>query len=108
MIGAKDGVARKVYPIANSSPSPVFYQMDPQEQLQAVLEIDDNDWEIGAIYHSHTRTRAYPSKTDVKFAAFYPDALQIIVSLADFENPELHAFSIDGENITEVSVEIPD
>ena len=105
IIATKDGVAQKVYPIRNASASPVHYEMDPQEQLQAVLEIDDNDWEMGAIYHSHTRTRAYPSQTDVKLA-FYPDALQIIVSLADFDNPDMRAYRITEGDIVEAEIEI--
>jgi proteasome lid subunit RPN8/RPN11 len=105
VIASKDGIAQKVYPIHNSSDSPVHYQMDPQEQLQAVLDIEDNDWDMGAIYHSHTRTRAYPSQTDVSLA-FYPDALQIIVSLADFERPDIRAYRIEDGAVTEEPLRI--
>ena len=63
---------------------------------EAITEIDDHEWELGGIYHSHTRTRAYPSATDVRLA-FYPDALYLIVSLADDSNPELRGFRIQGE-----------
>jgi proteasome lid subunit RPN8/RPN11 len=97
IIATKVGIAERVYPVRNASESPVHYEMDPEEQLRAILEIEDNEWDLGAIYHSHTRTRAYPSKTDVGLA-FYPDALQIIVSLADFDHPDVKAFHIrDGE-----------
>lgn len=100
VIASRDSIAQRVYPIHNVSESPVHYEMDPQEQLTAMLEIEDNGWDLGAIYHSHTRTRAYPSSTDVRLAA-YPDALQIIVSLADFERPDIRAFRIRGKEITE-------
>ena len=97
LLATRDGVVVRFYPVANADASPVHYRLDPREQLRAMLEMDDNDWELGAIYHSHTRTRAYPSATDVSLA-FYPDALYVIVSLADEEHPEIRAFRIgDGE-----------
>ena len=105
VIASKDGMAQRVYPIRNASASPVHYEMDPQEQLTAMLDIEENDWELGAIYHSHTRTRAYPSATDVGLAA-YPDALQIIVSLADMENPDIRAFRIRDGQVSAESLRI--
>ena len=47
-----------------------------------MIEIEENGWSLGAIYHSHTRSPAYPSQTDVNLA-FYPDSLYLIVSLVD-------------------------
>jgi proteasome lid subunit RPN8/RPN11 len=105
MIASTDGIAQKVYPIRNASDSPVNYEMDPQEQLHAMLDIEDNGWDLGAIYHSHTRTRAYPSQTDIGLA-FYPDALQIIVSLAEFDRPEIRAFRIEDGQVTEAPIRI--
>jgi proteasome lid subunit RPN8/RPN11 len=97
LVAARDGRAVKVYPIDNADASPVHYEMDSKQQLIAMLDIDDHDWELGAIFHSHTRTRAYPSQTDIGLA-FYPDALYMIVSLADERNPDLRAFRIvDGQ-----------
>ena len=72
-----------------------------------MLEIDDNDWVLGAIYHSHTHTRAFPSQTDIGLA-FYPDALTIIVSLADPNAPEVRAFSIRDAVVQEQPLEILD
>jgi [CysO sulfur-carrier protein]-S-L-cysteine hydrolase len=97
--------AVQVYPIDSLDPSPVHYHMDPKQQLRAMTEIDDREWELGAIYHSHTRTRAYPSATDVKLA-FYPSTLYMIVSLADENHPDLHAYRIEDAQIEEVRLEI--
>ncbi|HZU14158.1 MAG TPA: M67 family metallopeptidase [Chloroflexota bacterium] len=105
LISVKDGIATDVFPIANVSQSPVVFKMDPQQQLDALERIDEEGWELGAIYHSHPRTRAYPSRTDVELA-FYPDALQIIVSLAAYPRPDVHAFRIVAGEVSEEPLEI--
>lgn len=105
LLANKDGTVVRFYPITNSDASPVHYNMDPQEQLQALMEIDDQGWELGAIYHSHTHTRAYPSQTDVRLA-YYPEALYLIVSIADQGNPEIRAFRIKEGQIEEETVEV--
>lgn len=107
VLAASDGRVTKVYPIKNVSESPVIYRMDPIGQLEALEEIDDNGWELGAIFHSHTRTRAYPSKTDVELA-FYPGALQIIVSFANADRPDIRGFRIENGAISEDALQIVD
>ena len=68
-------------------------------------EIDDSGWSLGAIYHSHTRSPAYPSQTDINLAA-YPDAIYLIVSLAEGEEP-LRGFDItEAAEVVEVELEI--
>lgn len=104
LLASRDGTAIAVYPIDNADASPVHYRMEPQQQLRAMLEIDDNGWDLGAVYHSHTHTRAYPSQTDVGLA-FYPDSLYVIVSLA-FDQPEVRGFSIIDGDIHEETIEI--
>lgn len=105
LIATQGNRAVRVYPIQSLDPSPVHYHMDPTQQLRAITEIDDHEWDLGGIYHSHTRTRAYPSATDVKLA-FYPDTLYLIVSLADETHPDLRAFRIEGEQIEEQPLEV--
>jgi proteasome lid subunit RPN8/RPN11 len=87
-----------------------MYVMEPREQLRIMDEIDDAGWELLAIYHSHTRSAAYPSRTDVELA-FYPQTSYLIVSLADRDRPEIRAYRIartapEGSQITEVPVTI--
>jgi proteasome lid subunit RPN8/RPN11 len=110
MIAGNDGVATRVHRAANTESSPFMYVMEPREQLRIMDEIDASGDDLLAIYHSHTRSAAYPSRTDVELA-FFPDTLYLIVSLADREAPEIRAFRIargapEGEQIAEEPVEI--
>jgi proteasome lid subunit RPN8/RPN11 len=96
MIAARDGEAVKVYRATNAAASPLRYELDGAEQYRIQMAIDDAGLELGAIYHSHTRTEPYPSQTDINLA-FYPEAVYVIVGLAGDE-PDVRAFSIrDGE-----------
>lgn len=105
MLAAQDGVAVSFYPVRNAAESPVFFEMDSQEQLRSELEIEDRGWELGAVVHSHTRTRAHPSQTDVRLA-FYPDAVYIIVSLAYPNAPDVRGYRIANGEIVEQPLEI--
>src|SRR5207244_3305822 len=64
IVATSDGAAVKVFRATNAEASPLRYSLDPNEQLRITNEIDASDWELGAIYHSHTRSKAYPSQTD--------------------------------------------
>jgi [CysO sulfur-carrier protein]-S-L-cysteine hydrolase len=74
----KDEAIRLV-PMTNAERSPTFFRFDPQEQLKVWMEMDDNEEEPVVIYHSHTATEAYPSRTDISYAA-EPNAHYVIVS----------------------------
>jgi proteasome lid subunit RPN8/RPN11 len=100
VIAAADGVPVKVFPMKNADASPVTYRLDGKEQLQVFDEIDEQGWELWAIYHSHTHSEAYPSETDVKLA-FYPEARYILVSLTDREDPVIRSFFITDGEVTE-------
>ena len=94
----------------NSQGSPFMYVMDPREQLRMMDAIDEAGDDLLAIYHSHTRSAAYPSRTDVELA-FYPDTLYLIVSIADRDAPDIRAVRLskgapEGEQIAEEKVEI--
>ncbi|MEX0832231.1 MAG: M67 family metallopeptidase [Nitriliruptoraceae bacterium] len=84
------------YPIDNTERSMTNYTMDPRQQYLAMREIEDEGWQL-ALYHSHTHTKAYPSETDIRLAA-YPEAIYLIVTLQDRDRPQIRAFTIvDGE-----------
>jgi proteasome lid subunit RPN8/RPN11 len=83
----------------------VRYSLDPREQYDITMEIERNGWDLGVIYHSHTRSAAYPSQTDVNLA-FWPDALYVIVSIVDPDSPEVKAFRIADQQIEEVPLEV--
>ncbi|SHJ52753.1 Proteasome lid subunit RPN8/RPN11, contains Jab1/MPN metalloenzyme (JAMM) motif [Nocardiopsis flavescens] len=89
----------------NAERSPTFYRFDSLEQLKVWREMDDRDEEPVVIYHSHTATEAYPSRTDVSYAS-EPGAHYVLVSTRDPETAELRSYRIlDGE-ITEEPVEV--
>ena len=97
LIAAEAGVPVRVYPMTNADASPATYRLDGKEQLRVFNELDDRGWHLWAIYHSHTHTEAYPSKTDRR-QAFYPDSRYLVLSLEDREAPVLRSFFIrDGE-----------
>ena len=93
----------KLYRMTNAEHSPYRYNMDSQELFQTYREIEDNGWELLAIYHSHTHSEAYPSLTDVRLAT-WPEALYLLVSLLDKAHPVIRAFHIDNGTITEEPV----
>jgi [CysO sulfur-carrier protein]-S-L-cysteine hydrolase len=96
MIASRDGDAVKVYPAVNTAASPLRYEIDGAEQYRIQMAIDDDGLDLGAIYHSHTRSAPYPSQTDINLA-FYPDALYVIVGLADGQL-DVRAYGIrDGQ-----------
>lgn len=103
MVAAKDGEAVKAYRAVNAETSPLRYGLEPGDQYRIMMEIEERGWELGAIYHSHTKSPAYPSQTDVNLA-FYPDALYIIVSLADPDEPDVRAFRIVEGRIEEADL----
>ena len=80
-------VAVRFYPGTNGAASPTRYTMPPEEVLAAMQDMAANGWRLGAIAHSHPRGAATPSPTDLR-EAFYPEALMVIVSLAE---PRAHA-----------------
>jgi len=104
MVASSNGQAVKVYPAVNAAASPLRYEIDGAEQYRIQMEIDDAGHELGAIYHSHTRSKPYPSQTDINLA-FYPEALYVIVGLAGDE-PEVRAFAIRDGQVAEAELEV--
>jgi [CysO sulfur-carrier protein]-S-L-cysteine hydrolase len=102
MIASRDGDAVRVYRATNSAASPLRYEIDGAEQFRIQMEIDDAGLELGAIYHSHTRSAPYPSQTDINLA-FYPDALYVIVGVAG-DAPEVRAYSIRDGQVAEAEL----
>ncbi len=110
LIAGRDGAATRVLPATNAEGTPVMYVMDPPEQMALMDDIDDAGEDLLAIYHSHTRSAAYPSRTDVELA-FYAEPLYVIVSLQQADTPVIRAFRLsrsapEGEQIAEEAVEV--
>lgn len=104
MIASRDGEAVKVFRATNAAASPLRYEIDGAEQYRIQMQLEESGLDLGAIYHSHTRTEPYPSQTDINLA-FYPDALYLIVGLASGE-PEVRAFVIRQGQVRETELEV--
>lgn len=105
LAGDELGRVTAVYPIENNLHSPTAYQMNPQQQLKAMLELEANGWQMLAIYHSHPNGPETPSLTDIQQTT-YPEALSLIVSLAKQTNPILRVFQITGPTVTEKKMKV--
>lgn len=101
----KGGRAVAFHGLTNAAASPLRYLIDAREQLQVMLAIDDADQATWGIFHSHVRSPAEPSPTDIGLA-FYPDALYLICSLADQKVPVVRAWSICDGAVTEVPLQV--
>ncbi|HEY2504750.1 MAG TPA: M67 family metallopeptidase [Mycobacterium sp.] len=102
--GGSDRPERHI-PMVNAERSPTFYRFDAQEQLKVWRAMDDADEVPVVIYHSHTATEAYPSRTDVKLAA-EPDAHYVLVSTRDPDRHELRSYRIVDGAVTEEPLDI--
>src|SRR6516162_1299955 len=91
-------------PMLNAERSPTFYRFDSREQLQVWREMDDRDEEPVVIYHSHTATEAYPSRTDISYAS-EPQAHYVLVSTRDESETEFRSYRIADGEVTEEPVE---
>jgi len=106
---AHGGRALRYEPARNKAASPYRYEVDPGDLLRLTIATDDADEVFWAIVHSHTHTPAVPSPTDVGLA-FYPDALYLLVSLADAEKdratgePSVRAWRIVDGTVEEVAL----
>ena len=105
LLAGKEGRPVKFFPMTNQDASPVSYRLDPKEQLHAFDEIEDEGWELLAIYHTHTHSEAYPSETDRR-QAFYPEAAYLVLSLSDRANPVLRGFRIEDGAVSEEDVRV--
>lgn len=93
--------------MANAERSPTFYRFDSGEQLKVWRAMDDADEAPVVIYHSHTATEAYPSRTDISYAS-EPHAHYVLVSTRDPERHELRSYRIVDGTVAEESVTIVD
>lgn len=104
---AGSGMPLRIKPMINAAHSPTFYEFDPKDLLALYREVDDLDEEIVVIYHSHTDTEAYPSRTDIAYAG-EPGAHYVLVSTREEIAPEIEfrSFRIVDGVVTEEAVVI--
>lgn len=95
----------RLVPMVNAERSPTFYRFDSLEQLAVWREMDQRDEEPIVIYHSHTATEAYPSRTDIAYAA-EPAAHYVVISTREADTVEIRSFRIVDGEVTEEEVQV--
>lgn len=105
LLAGPEGSGRPERHIAmvNAERSPTFYRFDSGEQLTVWRELEDAGEEPVVIYHSHTATEAYPSRTDISYAA-EPDAHYVLISTRHPDTHELRSYRIIDGTVTEEPV----
>jgi proteasome lid subunit RPN8/RPN11 len=106
MVAGLDGEATEVIRVENAAASPLRYEMDPKAQYEAWKSIEDGGKELLAIYHSHTKSAAYPSQTDVNQAVAWPDQVYLIVSLAEEDSPDVKGYFLKDLTIADAEISI--
>jgi len=96
---------QRFIPMVNAARSTTFYEFDSGDLLRLYREMDARDEEPVVIYHSHTATEAYPSRTDISYAS-EPNAHYVLVSTRSPESAEVRSYRIIGGEVTEEMLEI--
>ncbi|MCX5903997.1 MAG: M67 family metallopeptidase [Proteobacteria bacterium] len=99
----QQGVFERVIPVTSIHPAPDAYFMSPGEQVEIFTELGTSGGSLLGIYHSHPKGPVSPSGMDISLA-FHPDAVYFIVSLKNKKQPEVRAFRIEKQVVTEISI----
>jgi proteasome lid subunit RPN8/RPN11 len=102
---AGSGRPERFIAMTNAARSPTFYEFDSMELLRLYQEMDDRGEEPVVIYHSHTATQAYPSRTDISLAS-EPDAHYVLVSTREENATEFRSYRIVDGRVTEEPVTV--
>ena len=115
MIASRDGEAIAVHRARNAAASPLRYEIEGKEQYRIQTAIEDAGFELGAIYHSHTRSDPVPSQTDINLAFMedgdgkklpcFPGTLYVIVGVKDAAD-DVRAWRIDEQGVEQVELEV--
>ena len=105
LIGGRGEVAETLHRARNAFASPFSYRVDPADQYRIIeKEMRDAGEELVAIYHSHTKSAAYPSQTDLNEAVNWPEQVYLIVSLQDSDQPDVKAFWLKDGKIADAEL----
>ena len=106
LIGGADGEMTSVHRARNAAATWLRYEVHPSDQIRIMDRIEEDGEELVGIYHSHTKSPAFPSQTDVNLAANWPDVLWLICSLEDWDEPAVRGFWIRGGEIEEEDLDV--
>jgi proteasome lid subunit RPN8/RPN11 len=104
ILAGVDGRVERFFPAQPDEPSPFYYRIESRDQIRIMNEIDAAGLDLLGIYHSHTSSPAYPSRTDAE-QAFWPDAVYVIVSLAGAD-PDVRGYKMHDMTVTEEALRI--
>jgi len=104
ILAGVDGRVERFFPAQPDEPSPYYYRIESRDQIRIMNEIDAAGLDLLGIYHSHTSSPAYPSRTDAE-QAFWPDAVYVIVSLAG-PDPDVRGYRMHDMTVTEEALRI--
>jgi proteasome lid subunit RPN8/RPN11 len=105
MLAADGDLLLEHIPMKNAGAWPYGFQFVPYEQMQEMKKLSKENLKIGAFYHVHLTSRAYPTSKDV-VRHYYKDVLCMIVSLVDEKKVELRSFNLSNARISEEPMEI--
>lgn len=103
LVGGRDGVATSVRRAENLFASPMRFEVGDLPRL--LREVEESGEELLGMYHSHPRSEAYPSQTDINLAGGWPGTAWLICSLMEPDEPVVRAFTIEGTEVDEISLE---
>ena len=106
--GILAGVAGRVvagYPVENIRHSPVAYEMDPAQQVEAMIALETARWDLCGIFHSHPAGPPVPSATDLA-QAYYPEAVYLILAPAGGGEWGLRGFWLSDDRVAEVPLTV--
>ena len=99
ILAGLDGQVERFFPAESDEPSPYYYRIESRDQIRIMNAIDEAGLDLIGIYHSHTSSPAFPSRTDAE-QAFWPDAVYVIVSLAS-PDADVRGYRIRNMEVTE-------
>jgi [CysO sulfur-carrier protein]-S-L-cysteine hydrolase len=106
LIGGLEGVATTIYPMRNEFESPLRYKLHSGDNLRVNEEMREAGEETLGVYHSHTKSPAYPSQTDVNEGQAWPQLVYVIVSLADPDSPDVKGYWLKDLTIADAKLSI--
>jgi len=106
LIGGNDGEMTSIHRARNAAATWLRYEVHPADQFRIMERIEESGEDLVGIYHSHTKSEAYPSQTDINLADGWPDPLYLICSLEHPDDPVVRAFAIRDGAVEEVELDV--
>jgi len=106
VVAGRGGVATRLFVMENAERSPTGFTFDSAEWLRVYRDIDDADEDLLVVYHSHTATEAYPSRTDIRWSVNTPGSSWLLVSTRESSYDEVRSFRIADGEVTEEEIRV--